>query len=624
MLIEFRKHIIGGFGVIMLLQVFILQGCKRYKVVEVKNDVVEPTINVEPVETRVAQTNPVKEKEIKESKETFIVADINSFLEQKPETPIEKISTKAQIIKSINSIRGDMQGQSVQYKGIAYGGDGVFFDSSIIGSHSAGAIGSFSALSASDNRIFGVEHNTEEYSHVEETGFKSAKHDPLSTFSIDVDTASYTNVRRFLNNNSLPPRDAVRIEEMINYFDYNYTQPKGNDPFSINIEATTCPWNNNSKLVMVGLQGKEEDYSKMPDNNLVFLIDTSGSMNSPQKLDLLKHAFKLLVEKLRPQDSVSIVTYAGSAGIVLDSAKGSDKSLIMSSLNNLRAGGSTAGGQGIQLAYETAKKNLLRKGNNRVILATDGDFNVGVSSTGELTRLIEEKRDDGIFLSVLGFGMGNYKDSRMESLADKGNGNYAYIDNLMEAKKVFVNDLTGTLFTIAKDVKVQIEFNPEKVKSYRLIGYENRRLNKEDFNNDKKDAGELGSGHRVTALYEIVTMDSETNPADVDELKYQIFKNIKSDEVMTVKLRYKKPDGEKSKLVSKVVTEKDLASAISDNIVWASAVIEFAFLLTDSEHKNNSSINSVLMRAKKSIGTDAFGYRAECLRLMEQAQLLGL
>lgn len=387
-----------------------------------------------------------------------------------------------------------------------------------------------------------VEHNTESYDVINENIFKDAVNNPLSTFSIDVDRASYSNVRRYLAQNQKPPKDAVRIEELINYFDYDYPQPDNGHPFSVTIEHTECPWNNKNQLVLIGLKGENKNETQIPANNLVFLIDVSGSMGYANKLPLLKQSFKYLVNNLRPQDKVAIVVYAGAAGLVLPSTSGNEKSKINDALDNLNAGGSTAGGEGIILAYKVAKENFIRNGNNRVILASDGDFNVGASSDAEMVRLIESKRDDGIFLTILGFGMGNYKDSKMETLSNAGNGNYAYIDNILEAKKMFGTELWGTLYTIAKDVKIQVEFNPAYVKGYRLVGYENRMLNKEDFNNDKKDAGDIGCGHTVTALYEIVPADSEVQVSDVDPLEYQTSKVLKSTNAMTVKVRYKKPD----------------------------------------------------------------------------------
>jgi len=467
---------------------------------------------------------------------------------------------------------------------------------------------------------------TEEYGRIDENEFLDATQNPLSTLSIDVDTASYSNIRRFLNQNQLPPKDAVRIEEMINYFTYDYPQPSWGRPFSITTEVSTCPWNPQHELVLVGIQGKTLENRQVPPSNLVFLIDVSGSMADYNKLPLVKQGFKMLVNSLRPQDKVSIVVYAGSSGVVLDSVPGHDKYQIIAALDRLQAGGSTAGGQGIQLAYQIAQKNFIHYGNNRVILATDGDFNVGVSSEAELVRLIEEKRNQGIFLTVLGFGMGNYKDSKMEQLADKGNGNYAYIDNVQEAQKVMVNELGTMLFTIAKDVKIQIEFNPNEVKAYRLIGYENRLLAKEDFNDDTKDAGELGAGHTVTALYEVIPAGAftfDSHRPSVDPLKYQATKVKRSDDLMTIKLRYKEPRSNHSQLITKEVNRRRMSWApISDNFQFASAVAEFGLLLRDSKHKGNASYQSVLMRAQGALGHDPYGYRQEFLGLVQKAQSL--
>jgi Ca-activated chloride channel homolog len=405
--------------------------------------------------------------------------------------------------------------------------------------------------------------NTENYNRIDDNPFHRVGNEPLSTFSIDVDTASYSNLRRFITQGELPPKDAVRIEEMINYFTYNYPQPKGERPFSVTTEVAAAPWNPQHKLVEVGLQGKRLESETLPPSNLVFLIDVSGSMDDPNKLPLVQQSLKLLVNKLRPEDRVSLVVYAGNAGLVLPATPGSQKSKILGAIARLEAGGSTAGGQGIELAYKIAKQNFLKSGNNRVILATDGDFNVGVSSDADLTRLIEQKRDQGIFLTVLGFGTGNYKDGKMEQLADKGNGNYAYIDTLLEAKKVLVNDLRGTLFTIAKDVKIQVEFNPAKVQAYRLIGYENRLLQNQDFNDDKKDAGDIGAGHSVTALYEIIPtgVKSDVKLPEVDPLRYQhsgeTASNTADNELMQVKLRYKLPQDSTSQLITQTIPDDD-------------------------------------------------------------------
>jgi Ca-activated chloride channel family protein len=472
-----------------------------------------------------------------------------------------------------------------------------------------------------------VEHNTEEYDRIYENTFLAALDNPLSTFSIDVDTASYANVRRFLNSSQMPPKDAVRIEELINYFDYDYPDPTGNTPFSIVTEISDCPWNEGHRLVHVGLQGKRMDVSKLPPSNLVFLLDVSGSMESPNKLPLLKAAFKLLVQNLRKEDRVAIVVYAGAAGMVLPSTSGADRDTILAALDSLQAGGSTAGGAGIQLAYKVAKENFAKGGNNRVILATDGDFNVGASSDGELVRMIEERRNDGIFLTILGFGMGNYKDSKMEKLADKGNGNYGYIDSILEAKKVLVSEMGGTLFTIAKDVKIQVEFNPARVKGYRLIGYENRMLKKEDFDDDKKDAGEMGAGHSVTALYEIIPADSKEEIPGSGALKYQKTKLSSeandSEELLTIKLRYKLPDSDTSKLIEVPLIDRGVAlDKASEDFRFSAAVAQYGLLLRDSEFKADSSYESVLALAKKAIGEDSEGYRSDFVKMVKQTQLL--
>lgn len=469
--------------------------------------------------------------------------------------------------------------------------------------------------------------NTEEYDRIHENEFKDARQNPLSTFSIDVDNASYGNVRRFLNRNHLPPKDAVRIEEMINYFSYDYPQPQGEHPFSITTEIASCPWNENNKLIHIGLQGKSLNYEELHPSNLVFLVDVSGSMDSENKIGLLKKAFKMLVKELSEQDKVAIVAYAGAAGIVLPSTSASRKEVILKSLDDLTAGGSTAGGEGIQLAYKIAKENLIKGGNNRVILATDGDFNVGVSSTGELVRLIEEKRKDDIYLTICGFGMGNYKDGRMEQISNAGNGNYFYIDNIREAEKVFVKEMRANMFTIAKDVKVQIEFNPAKVKAYRLIGYENRVMANKDFNDDKKDAGELGAGHTVTALYEIILAGSQQNVPKADDLKYQESK-IKSgaqssDELFTVKFRYKRPSEETSNLIEKPVTDQKISwEKASNNFRFSAAVAGFGMLLRDSQFKGDLKYDDILKMAKDAKGEDREGYRAEFIQMVKTAALL--
>ncbi|MBA4312890.1 MAG: hypothetical protein C0417_09695 [Chlorobiaceae bacterium] len=471
--------------------------------------------------------------------------------------------------------------------------------------------------------------HTEEYDKINENEFLDVRQNPLSTFSIDVDNASYSNVRRFIKNGQLPPKDAVRIEELINYFTYDYPQPKNGHPFSITTEMSTCPWNSENKLLLIGLQGKKIATENLPPSNLVFLLDVSGSMNQPNKLPLVKAAFRLLVDQLREEDKVSIVVYAGRAGLVLPSTYGDNKEEILHAIDQLQAGGSTAGGEGILLAYKIAQENFKKNGNNRVILATDGDFNVGISSDAELERLIEEKRDLGIYLSVLGFGTGNYKDSKMEKLADKGNGNYSYIDNLQEARKVFVGQMAGTLFTIAKDVKLQIEFNPAKVKAYRLIGYENRMLAKEDFNNDKKDAGDIGAGHSVTALYEIISSGGEIDLPEVDDLKYQdsrINRNAKqTDEILTVKFRYKPPKESESRLIVQALEDETAElDETSNNFRWAASVAEFGMLLRDSQFKGSASFRDVLELSQDSRGKDREGYRAEFIQLVELCKDLAM
>jgi Ca-activated chloride channel family protein len=469
--------------------------------------------------------------------------------------------------------------------------------------------------------------NTEEYDRIYENRFKDAAQNPLSTFSIDVDTASYSNVRRFIRDNLMPPKDAVRIEEMINYFNYDYPQSVGEHPFSIETEISQCPWNRENKLIHIGLQGKDLDYNDLKPSNLVFLIDTSGSMASKNKLPLLKKAFRLLLDELNGEDGIAIVAYAGSAGLVLPFTPVSEKHEILASLDNFRAGGSTAGGAGIKLAYKVARENHIRGGNNRVILATDGDFNVGVSSTADMVRLIEEGRKDDIFLTICGCGMGNYKDGRMEQFSNAGNGNYFYIDNIKEAQKVFVTQMRATLFTIARDVKIQVEFNPVKVKAYRLIGYENRMLADEEFNDDRIDAGELGAGHTVTALYEIIPSGSTQNVRKTDTLKYQENKVTAeasaSSEIMTIKFRYKPPREEISKLIKTSVIDEDFTfQEASENFRFSAAVAGFGMLLRDSQFKGDFSYQKIISIAKNSKGEDAGGYRSEFISLVETCDLL--
>jgi Ca-activated chloride channel family protein len=480
----------------------------------------------------------------------------------------------------------------------------------------------------SDIRTENGKFATADYEHFIENPFLAGLDNPLSTFSIDVDTASYAIARRFINDGQLPPKDAVRIEEMINYFTYDYSRPKADEPFSINVDVASCPWEGAHRLVRIGLKGREIAQDKRGPSNLVFLLDVSGSMTPRERLPLVKQAIRLLVEKLSESDRVAIVVYAGSSGLVLPSTSGEHKEAILSAVESLQPGGSTNGAEGIQLAYKVAGDNFIKGGVNHVILATDGDFNVGVTSQGELIRLIEEKAKGGVFLSVLGVGDDNLKDSTMQKLADKGNGNYAYLDSLDEARKVLVQQMNGTLVTIAKDVKIQVEFNPARVASYRLIGYEKRMLRKEDFNNDKIDAGEIDAGHTVTALYEVVPAGAAVSPNVplVDPLKYSLppeNARSNSNEMLTVKLRYKKPDGDKSELIGRAVVDdgKQFANASAD-FKFAAAVAEFGMLLRDSEFKGNGTLGAVLEWAREGKGADRNGYRAGFLELVRKTQAL--
>lgn len=470
------------------------------------------------------------------------------------------------------------------------------------------------------------EFNTEAYDRIVDNPFLAVRQNPLSTFSIDVDTASYANVRRFLQDGQLPPKDAVRIEELLNYFPYRYSPPSGDAPFSVNIEVANAPWVLAHRLVRIGLKGKDLPQGKRPASNLVFLIDVSGSMEPANKLPLLRSALKLLIANLQEQDHVAIVVYAGASGLVLPSTN--DRKAMIAAVDKLDAGGSTNAGEGIELAYRIAREKFITGGNNRVILCTDGDFNVGVTSEGDLTRLIEEKAKGKVFLSVLGFGIGNYKDAMVEKLADKGNGNYAYIDTLQEARKVLVEQMGSTLFTIAKDVKVQVEFNPKAVSAYRLIGYENRLLRAEDFKDDKKDAGEIGAGHAVTALYELVPVGQEVTTPGIDPLKYQkppepSSSAVQSGELLTVKLRYKKPEGDQSRLIETPVKDGDKPfNTASEDFKFAAAVVSFGMLLRDSEHKGAATFDTVLELANQGRGGDEEGYRGEFIQLVKLAKEL--
>lgn len=466
-----------------------------------------------------------------------------------------------------------------------------------------------------------IDYNSEEYTALVENPFELTKNEPLSTFSIDVDNASYSNVRRMINYGSKVDKDAVRVEEMVNYFKYDYPQPEKKQPFSINTEYSDAPWNPHHKLLKIGLQGRNIPMNNLPSSNIIFLIDVSGSMNAENKLPLLKSSLKVLLDQLRPQDKVGIVVYAGSAGMVLAPTSAKEKETIVKALDNLQAGGSTAGGAGIELAYKLAQKNFIKGGNNRVVLATDGDFNVGASSTQDLESLIQEKRNTGVFLTCLGYGMGNYKDNKMEILADKGNGNYAYIDNMQEANKFLGREFAGSIYTIAKDVKIQIEFNPKFIQSYRLIGYENRKLRNEDFTNDKVDAGELGSGHTVTALYEVIPTDVQSDflPQET-QLKYSNTSSTKDfgNELATVNFRYKKPAENQSMQISKVIQKEDISiPKASPDFKFAASVAWFGLVLRDSKLIKSKDLDKIESLAKEGKSTDEAGYRAEFIRLVE-------
>ncbi|MCB6635643.1 vWA domain-containing protein [Bacteroides faecis] len=488
-----------------------------------------------------------------------------------------------------------------------------------------GAVSTVDLASLRQPAVYMDAVNTEEYQSIHENGFKQVGEFPLSTFSIDVDAASYSNMRRFINSGTLPVADAVRTEELVNYFSYDYAKPTGTDPVKITMEAGVCPWNTAHRLVRIGLKAKEIPTDNLPESNLVFLIDVSGSMWGPTRLDLVKSSLKLLVNNLRDKDKVAIVVYAGNASVKLESTPGSDKQKIRDAIDELTSGGSTAGGAGIQLAYKVAKQNFLPKGNNRIILCSDGDFNVGVSSVEGLEQLIERERKSGVFLSVLGYGMGNYKDNKGQTLAEKGNGNHAYIDNLQEANRVLVGEFGATLHTVAKDVKLQVEFNPAQVQAYRLVGYESRLLKDEDFNNDAKDAGELGAGHTVTAFYEVIPVGVKNDyVGKVDDLKYQkkqkeTVKPTGSNELLTVKLRYKAPDKDVSKKMELPFVDNK-GNNVSSDFHFASAVAMFGQLLRNSDFKGDASYDKVIELAKQGLNNDDKGYRREFVRLVETAK----
>lgn len=508
--------------------------------------------------------------------------------------------TKRSVTGAVSSIKGRVAGLSVQDE-IVIRRQGTYFDR---------------------------EEFSESYKKIKENGFLKPLQAPLSTFAIDVDAASYSNLRRFVNSGQMPPSDAVRIEEMINYFKYNLKVPSNNDPVAIHTELSVAPWNESHQLLRIGLKAKEVEMEKLPASNLVFLIDVSGSMDTENKLPLVKSSLKLLVDQLRNKDHVSIVTYAGDVGVKLPPTAGNEKAKIKYIIDGLGAGGGTAGGPGLKLAYQVARNHFIKGGNNRIIMATDGDFNVGLSSDEDMETLVSKERESGVSISVLGFGMGNYKDSKMETIADKGHGNYAYIDNITEARKSMVTEFGGTLFTVAKDEKIQVEFNPGKVQAYRLLGYENRLLEKEDFNNDKKFGGDMGVGHMVTALYEIIPLGINSSfSGSVDPLKYQkeeITASINpTTEIATIKFRYKEPESSKSRMQQVVLEDKPLLlNNTSEDFRFSSAVAELGMLLRNSEFKQNSNFDDLIKRAKAAKGKDDDGHRAEFIRLAENVKLL--
>jgi len=470
--------------------------------------------------------------------------------------------------------------------------------------------------------------NNEAYNKIVENKFINTNENPTSTFSIDVDNASYSNIRRMISYNQMPPKNAVRIEEMINYFKYDYTKPTGNDPFAVNTEMMSCPWNTKSKIVLIGMQGKQLNYTQINPSNLVFLIDVSGSMSDGNKLPLVKQSLKILADNLQANDKIALVVYAGNAGLVLPSTPVKNKVEIYKAIDNLSAGGSTAGGAGIKLAYKIAEENMIPGGNNRVVMCTDGDFNVGLSSNDEMKKLIEEERNKKIYITMCGFGMGNYKDDKMETIADNGNGNYFYIDNINEATKVFKTDMKATLFTIAKDVKLQIYFNPNQIATYRLIGYENRMLAKEDFDNDKKDAGELGAGHTVTALYEVTFYDKPSVFINLNnDLSKQLAEediNFKQDDYLILKMRYKNPDDSTSHLMISHLDKLNLVENVnpSNNIKFASSVALYGMLLRESAYVQKSTYLDVLALAESSKGNDSQGYRKEFIDMVKSTNIL--
>ena len=535
-----------------------------------------------------------------ESKKQDLLADDTPSSKAKPKKPSNQVNLK------------NMSPRSAAY---------LNFGSSNKNSNSEAPI----EWSPSEDKVMGlgpqVAHS-EDYSFLPENDYQFPSINPLSTFAADVDTASYANIRRFITGGMLPPKDSVRIEEMINYFDYRYDDPTDARPFAVNVETAEAPWNSDHQLIRIGLKAKKIDWQKRPNSNLVFLLDVSGSMSNLNKLPLLKKSFKMMVEQLGENDRVAIVVYAGASGVVLPSTSASNSSKILEAIENLESGGSTNGGAGIELAYKIAQQNFIKDGINRVLLATDGDFNVGVASRGALIRLIQQKAKSNVFLSIFGFGMRNYKDSVVEDISGKGNGTYAYIDNIQEAKKVLVEQIGGTMMTVAKDVKLQVEFNPIYVQAYRLIGYENRKMASQDFHNDKKDGGEIGAGHSVTALYEIVPIGIKFDHEKLPKLKYQQVQPVqggKQSDLLTLKVRYKKPESSRSALDEYEISNKPQSFAqASVDFKFASAVAAYGMLLKDSKYAGKADLKRVKTWAEQGQGPDIHGYRSEFLKMLDQ------
>jgi len=595
---------------------------------KVTNEIGNPLIGVSIVEkgtTRGTTTDFDGNFSIQVEKEKTLVFSYLGYVKQ-----------EIKVSKNIINVSLKEDTRMLSLSEVVVAGFGTQRKSFAVGSVSRVSSGRWLSVSESANMSYAYaapvysydSEKNEEYSSFAENRFKDAKSDPLSTFSLDVDVASYSNVRRMINQGRKPEKDAVRVEQFINYFSYDYPNPTGKHPINILTETQACPWNKDNLLVRIGVKAKEVPSENIPASNFVFLIDVSGSMESPNRLPLVKSSLKLLTNNLREKDRVSIVVYAGAAGEALPSTSGADKQKIFEALDALSAGGSTAGGAGIELAYKVAQKNFIKGGNNRIILCTDGDFNVGVSSEKGLENLIEEKRQTGVYLTVLGYGMGNYKDSKLQILSQKGNGNHAYIDNLQEANRVLVQEFGSSMYAVAKDVKMQVEFNPAYVSAYRLVGYESRLLNKEDFNDDTKDAGELGAGHTVTAFYEIIPVGVKNPYGGVDDLKYQktstteSAQGIKNNEMMTVKLRYKPLNSENSIKMEIPVSISDKNKTPSADFTFASAVAMFGQLLRNSDFKGTSTYDDVISLARKGFGEDKQGYRHEFVRLAEAMKQL--